>query len=109
MSKTASSLLEGLPGKLNFPLFLSIISETLKESEILSSKLQNAFEIIDEEGRGYIKSTLLEEASPGVSETVIISFNTQIECYGSHISYKQLLADNTIGLHSMENLSIKNK
>jgi Ca2+-binding EF-hand superfamily protein len=70
MSLSGPDLLQGLAGKLNFPLFLSIVTDIMKESDELSRSLLNAFEILDENCTGNVSMSLLEEASPGLSDQV---------------------------------------
>ena len=63
-------MLTGQTRKLNFPMFLSIITEMLIDSKSLSTKLREAFEVLDEDGTGFIKMSTLEEAVPGISDKV---------------------------------------
>lgn len=70
---SGKEILEGISSKVNFPMFLSIISEISKESEQLSSQLLEAFEILDEDRVGSIKMCTLEESFPGISDQVLIA------------------------------------
>lgn len=66
----AKEMLKGLPGKLNFSLFLTLIQDMLKESRELAEKLSEAMEILDDDGDGQVDIGVLEEAIPGISEKV---------------------------------------
>ena len=66
----AEDMLSELPGKLNFPLFLSLMSGMLKESAELGAKLTDLFDTLDEDGNGYVRMELLNEAVPGIAEKV---------------------------------------
>lgn len=67
---SGKEMLDGMAGKLNFPMFLSIITDISKESEQLSSQLLEAFEVLDEDRLGSVRMSTLEEACPGIADQV---------------------------------------
>lgn len=67
---SGKEMLDGMAGKLNFPMFLSIITDISKESEQLSSQLLEAFEVLDEDRLGSVRMSTLEGACPGIADQV---------------------------------------
>jgi Ca2+-binding EF-hand superfamily protein len=75
LQMSGRQLLEGIKSKLNFPMFLSIITDINNESQLLSKQLLESFEILDEDGTGNVRMSTLEDATPGLADQVQLLFS----------------------------------